>query len=673
MLVRVKEHGVDRFGWVAAFLAGCALVAVGAVWVGNFVEDDTLISLRYAQRLLDGKGLTWNDGERVEGYSNLAWVLLAAGLGRLGTELILAVRILAFTSWVVTFASLLMFARRVDARWMAFGAATIVFGATASVSVWAMGALEQPLVVACLAVALWAHAALVAPIGEARSPTDAGDPPLAWAWVEAAALGLLVLARPDGPLFVAVLAVSAFILSARRAGIRKGLAAGFIVAALPFCVWLGQLGFRLAYYGEWVPNTAHVKMHLTWARASEGLQYVVRGLKVSWLTTLSGLAGLILALTHRRTRGLAWTILALLTTWTAYVIAIGGDHFPAFRHLLPVQFCCVALLILGLSTPGHDPTSGRRGSVVALGLALLLLVPYLRTQRAVPEVHVARVARWQWQGQAVAQTFATAFGEEEPLWAVTAAGCLPYFSGFPALDLLGLNDPHIAKQAPDPRLTVGHDHGDGAYVLKRAPDLITFGLPAGGPPMFKSGAEMAHDQRFGREYQKVRFEILEPIEMVSESYVRRKGRLGLSGSLVGRPEKGHGPGLVVPAYLLNGAVGRPMPDGSMGGVLQRGKWASIRLPKLPVGSYRLRIEPANSAFTVKLRMMASGKLVPSDDRPDEFAVVASSRLWLGIRPTGEAKSLRSLLIERITGSTIDTETLDGTTGRRIVTLVSPAP
>ena len=38
--------------------------------------------------------------------------------------------------------------------------------------------------------------------------------------------------------------------------------------------------------------------------------------------------------------------------------------------------------------------------------------------------------------------------EEEPLFAVTAAGCLPYFSELPALDMLGLNDRHIAHHRP---------------------------------------------------------------------------------------------------------------------------------------------------------------------------------------------------------------------------------
>ena len=53
-----------------------------------------MISLRYADRLQQGRGLTWTDGERVEGYSNLLWVLMTAGLGWLGLDLVLATRLL---------------------------------------------------------------------------------------------------------------------------------------------------------------------------------------------------------------------------------------------------------------------------------------------------------------------------------------------------------------------------------------------------------------------------------------------------------------------------------------------------------------------------------------------------------------------------------------------------
>ena len=43
-----------------------------------FICDDTFISARYADRLVHGQGLTWNNGEWVEGYTNLLWV---AGCG----------------------------------------------------------------------------------------------------------------------------------------------------------------------------------------------------------------------------------------------------------------------------------------------------------------------------------------------------------------------------------------------------------------------------------------------------------------------------------------------------------------------------------------------------------------------------------------------------------------
>ena len=61
-----------------AGLAALVVLFVHAASYLPFIADDALITLRYAERLLDGHGLTWNDGERVEGYSNLLWLQLTA-------------------------------------------------------------------------------------------------------------------------------------------------------------------------------------------------------------------------------------------------------------------------------------------------------------------------------------------------------------------------------------------------------------------------------------------------------------------------------------------------------------------------------------------------------------------------------------------------------------------
>ncbi|MGB3965886.1 MAG: hypothetical protein WBO45_04080, partial [Planctomycetota bacterium] len=71
---------------------GVVLLTLQAGWPAPFFSDDAFISLRYAQRLLAGDGLTWTDGEAVEGYSNLLWVLATAGLGALGVDLVTAAR-----------------------------------------------------------------------------------------------------------------------------------------------------------------------------------------------------------------------------------------------------------------------------------------------------------------------------------------------------------------------------------------------------------------------------------------------------------------------------------------------------------------------------------------------------------------------------------------------------
>ena len=63
-----------------------ALVVFGGAYrrLWGYLIDDVFISVRYARNLVDGHGLVYNVGERVEGYTNLLWTLLLAGALRLG-------------------------------------------------------------------------------------------------------------------------------------------------------------------------------------------------------------------------------------------------------------------------------------------------------------------------------------------------------------------------------------------------------------------------------------------------------------------------------------------------------------------------------------------------------------------------------------------------------------
>ena len=74
------------FAYVLLFLA----LTVGQVWLAHergatnidgttyaLLDDDIVISHTYAHQLVEGRGLVLNEGDRVEGFSNPAWLLLA--------------------------------------------------------------------------------------------------------------------------------------------------------------------------------------------------------------------------------------------------------------------------------------------------------------------------------------------------------------------------------------------------------------------------------------------------------------------------------------------------------------------------------------------------------------------------------------------------------------------
>jgi len=83
-----------------------------------------------------------------------------------------------------------------------------------------------------------------------------------------------------------------------------------------------------------------------------------------------------------------------------------------------------------------------------------------------------------------------------------------YFEVDSLIDMLGVNDRHIARTRP-PRFGAGplsHELGDGEYVLARKPDLIIFGVPRGqASAKYLSGRQMQADPDFFRLYRLVYF------------------------------------------------------------------------------------------------------------------------------------------------------------------------
>jgi arabinofuranosyltransferase len=77
------RDGIDRrlvLIAVGVVTLACLARAMQLAWL----SDDGFISFRYAQNLAEGRGLVYNAGEYVEGYTNLLWTLALAGFMRWG-------------------------------------------------------------------------------------------------------------------------------------------------------------------------------------------------------------------------------------------------------------------------------------------------------------------------------------------------------------------------------------------------------------------------------------------------------------------------------------------------------------------------------------------------------------------------------------------------------------
>lgn len=507
------RHVTDRFiSWpVIFFLASAGLTVLlyrYATRLLPFISDDALISLRYTQRLLEGHGLTWTDGPAVEGYSNLLWVLLAAVPGLFGMDLILGLRVLGIALLAAVPLIVLWSQARESRTKLVFTALLFtLWPFSVTVATWAIGGLEQPLQGALLASAIAALLHRPASGAEERGPgTDdpphpgrSSDPGLRFAGLF---LGLSALTRPDGYLWAMSFAVAALIL---RRGDRTRREELLWLLLVPFLFVLAQLLFRVLYYGDWLPNTARVKLPEDSGRIPLGLEYMLRAFSVQLLYWIPVASAFVLLLLRTSTRRLAFGLLVIFLPWSLYIIIIGGDGFPSYRQTLPLQV--IGLFLLAAAVREYLPMLRRRNTRLILIALLALLLPvyllaYLSRQRDDYFMKLAVYERWEWDGKIIAETLRVVFEKDQPHIAVTAAGCIPYFSGFPSIDMLGLNDSHIARQ---PRMDfigggIGHDHQDPAYLLERAPDLVLFTDGSGRKPEFGYQDAFGPGSRFQREY-----------------------------------------------------------------------------------------------------------------------------------------------------------------------------
>ena len=478
---------------VALILVGLVLCGFGYSIYHEFFHDDAYISLRYAHNLLDGQGLVWNAGERVEGYSNFLWVLLVSVLGLIGFDLVTATKILGVASFILIALVCWLWGRRLIAE-DATSAAIAVLLALSSLPmiVWSVGGLETVFFALLLLLSLWA--VFEASVGKTWNAILAG-----------LLLSLLAITRPDGLIYFCASLFWLMIQIRKDERVKSRI--GLIVLTVGICIGAFLL-WRWNYYGDLWPNPYYVKGVVTTAHFLRGLRYLLDfSLSPPLLLPMTLISFVLIWRLKRWQTWLGLTAI-VLSVHFLYVAMVGGDHMPAFRFLAPIIPLCAMVIAAGVrAIAATYPRT--RASLVIAALVALAVAPMIFPPEPVYRARMVDGAAFQ--GRIVGEYIDANFPRGS-LIALNTAGSTPYYAPqHRFIDMLGLNDRTIAKRKDLPVVArwqevPGHEKGDGAYVLSRRPDYVIAGGAVGYAitmNWFLTEYELARMPEFNAQYKPV--------------------------------------------------------------------------------------------------------------------------------------------------------------------------
>jgi arabinofuranosyltransferase len=432
------------------------------------VDDDAYISFRYARNLLEGNGLVYNPGERVEGYTNFLWVLLVAGGMWLGRQPETVSQALGLIFYAGTLGLTYRIARLTLSKPGWALATVLLVGTQFSVLSFATGGLETS-----LQTFLLLSGCLILFRAHLRGR---------WRTVDATGLSLVLaagmLTRMDFGVFALMLGIAAIVSIAARAkraekGWMRALAWKVVCLCVPALVTVAAwLAWKAHYYGSVLPNTYYAKKPGAGA-IGIGVDYLVEFCRSYryWPVVALVLVGVVQL---ARQRHVLLAAMGIIVAWLAYLVRMGGG-FIEFRFLVPV----LPLFLLCVVW-----TVTRFAWVRRLHLHLLVIawvaygsLHHFRTYgwsegRPEPVAHL----RWQTQDALWAesgQRLHELFGTEDVVIATTVAGILPYHARLTTIDMHGLTDPYVARHSPIVSNRPGHKRLAGVdYMKQRGVNLV---------------------------------------------------------------------------------------------------------------------------------------------------------------------------------------------------------
>ncbi|MCI0330494.1 MAG: tetratricopeptide repeat protein [candidate division Zixibacteria bacterium] len=413
----------------------------------DVLQDDAFISFRYIRNFLDGFGLVFNLGERVEGYTNFLWIILLSVLTKLGLPLIESARSVGILAGVGTILLAAYAAHRLYPKrnWVWILSVPMLLAANGALAYWAGSGLETGLftfLAAAAAVTYFSRPALSLLL-----------------------LALATLTRPEGALLAFLFGASGILIKQKSWKATLTFWGGLALLLLPFAV------FKWLYYGSLFPNPFYAKTGFSTEYWKSGVEYSFMFLKHYGL---SGAALLLPLMFWKKLTVFSRFSLLIFFGYGVYLTAIGGDVLKAHRFFLPALF----FLYFPLADCAHRFLENQTYRVPVFSLALLVIAFF---SYKIPLSYLKTSARWEKELVGKMTNAGRFFAQSEGTKSVAAStiGALSYYIGSQRriIDMIGLTDPVIARTPEKIEGLVAswkERHFNAGYVLSQKPEVILF-------------------------------------------------------------------------------------------------------------------------------------------------------------------------------------------------------
>jgi arabinofuranosyltransferase len=455
----------------------------------RFIQDDAYTSLRYAKNFVEGRGLVFNEGERVEGYTNFLWVMLLSGFYSLTKFGFAKIDLSSFAQVLSTFFG-------ITAIWILYFISKkfnkeksgnifneiknflppFLFAFSAPMIYWSVSGMETSLFISFTLLSF--HIFL-----RGREKENLGK----WFVVVSFLNSLL---RPEGMIFCGLIYFYKLIEDFSR-GIKKVFNKSMLIEiSLLICMISGYLLFRIIYYGHPLPNTFYAKTEFTVQFLSRGWKYFFDFMKSNLLYGTLLFFPLSLFWEKSSHRNI-WFGFYIVFVWSFLIMIIGGDVLPVHRFFLPIL---PIIFILNVNAVFYLVEKIKSNKVCLpikiLMLILILFYGYWNYESQEPSVQNFRSYE---SGLVKKMKIYAAWIEKQSkikkkiTVAMSTIGAFSFYSNVHVIDIVGLTDEYIAHH---PKEVAGIDeelpvlwkerHYNAEYVLSNKPDYIIF--PAGAKP-----------------------------------------------------------------------------------------------------------------------------------------------------------------------------------------------